>query len=122
METPEEYLSYYDQIVIEHSFVNKNPLIFEFYLNLRKNFLINYNQKNLMFFDKLKNLLDIDAQLQILLLLIRSTNQNLCKEFGMTEEEIICMISKDKTCFYRELTGLEMNHSIPWQLIYLSES
>lgn len=122
METPEEYLSRYDQSVIEHSFIIKNPEIFKFYLDLRTKFLKKYNQQNINFFDKLKNLLDIDAQLQILLSLIKSTRQDLCDEFGMTEAEIIDMISKDKKCFYRELTGLEMTHPVPWQMIYLSES
>ncbi|WP_347081789.1 DUF7006 family protein [Enterococcus mundtii] len=122
IETPEEYLAYYDQRVINHSFISKHPEMFEFYLDLRTKFLMTYQQKDATLFLKLAILLDIDAQLQILLELIKSTNKSLCEELGMTESEIISMIAKDKKCFYRELTGLDMNHSVPWQLIYLSES
>ncbi|MEC3941410.1 DUF7006 family protein [Enterococcus mundtii] len=102
--------------------ISKNPEIFEFYLHLRTKFLLTYHQTDAIFFLKLATLLDIDAQLQILLELIKSTNQSLGEELGMAESEIISMIAKDKKCFYRELTGLDMNHSVPWQLIYLSES
>lgn len=50
IETPEEYLGYYDQKVINHSFISKNPEIFEFYLHLRTKFLLTYHQTDAIFF------------------------------------------------------------------------
>lgn len=119
IQSAEEYLNFFDEEFIHSPCSYTHPKIFNFYLSLRQRFLAIYEQEEGTFFEKMSLLLDIDAQLQILkelyVLKISSLNE-------YTEEEIIQLTVKDKPCFYRELTGLQLNQKAPWSLIYLSEA
>lgn len=119
IKSAEEYLNFFDEEFIHSPCSYTHPKIFNFYLSFRQRFLAIYEQEEGTFFEKMSLLLDIDAQLQIqkelYVLKISSLNE-------YAEEEIIQLTVKDKTCFYRELTGLQLNQKAPWSLIYLSEA
>ncbi len=118
----EEYLSFYDKEFETCFKVKSYPKIYAFYQDLRKKFLSISQETENQFFYKLSYLLDIDAQLQLLLEIGQVTTTNICEKFGMDEEYIIEMISRDKKSYYRELTGLSAEQKAPWFLIYLSEA
>ncbi|WP_376713331.1 DUF7006 family protein [Enterococcus raffinosus] len=69
------------------------------------------------FFDKMAKLLDLDAQLHILIQLLDLDRY--CED--LSEEIIVSCAKKDRYVFYRELTGLSIKEQVPWSLIYLSE-
>lgn len=118
IQSAEEYLNFFDEEFVHSTCSDKNPKIFKFYLSLRQRFLSAYKSSDDSFFEKMSLLLDIDAQLQILKELY---NLKKCALNDYTQEEIIQLTIKDKTCFYRELTGIQLNQKAPWSLIYLSE-
>lgn len=119
IQSAEEYLNFFDEEFIHSSCSSEDPKIFNFYLSLRQRFLNIYNDSDNSFFKKMSLLLDIDAQLQILKELY-NLKKSALNEY--TQEEIIQLTVKDKTCFYRELTGIQLNQKAPWSLIYLSET
>lgn len=118
IQSAEEYLNFFDEEFVHSSCSDENPKIFNFYLSLRHRFLSAYKNSEDCFFKKMSLLLDIDAQLQILKELYSLKK---CALNDYTQEEIIELTIKDKTCFYRELTGIQLNQKAPWSLIYLSE-
>lgn len=118
---PEEYLVYSEQVLIAAGIPESCPKINAYYHELCAQFIAIFYTPSLSPFEQWGQLLAVDAQLQILLELTQATQVNLAKELGMSEEEIIHMIRRDKKSFYRELTGGNTKHPPRWGLIYLSE-
>lgn len=119
--SPHEYLAYSQQELSKQDALNRYPKLTKYYENLCTQFHQIYEDDYPNLFQKLGNLLSVDAQIQLLLDLILNATSDLCQEIGLTEEEIISMIQHDKNYFYRELTGISMDQEPRWSLIYLSE-
>lgn len=118
---PEEYLAYFRQVLEETGFLSDYPKINVYYKELCSNFEEIYHDDMQNPFLKWGMLLQIDAQLQILIELAEITNKDLVIDFGMMEEEIIEMTRHDKNYFYREITGGNIHQKPKWGLIYLGE-
>ena len=118
---PEDYLNYSHQILQKCGVLTNYPKIRTYYYELCNQFKRNFHDKDSELFLKWRNLLAIDAQIQILLELTEVTKLNWIKEFEMSEDKIIQMIKRDKDYFYRELTGGNTKQKPKWGLIYLSE-
>ncbi|MDT2521723.1 DUF7006 family protein [Enterococcus raffinosus] len=116
--TIEQYLCYFDQRikVKKESGELQYPLIDDFYTHLRFE-LVSTFETEMPFFDKMAKLLDLDAQLHILIQLLDLDRY--CED--LSEEIIVSCAKKDRYVFYRELTGLSIKEQVPWSLIYLSE-
>lgn len=121
IKSPEEFLSY-SKCVLQQSRVLENyPNINDYYNDLYEQFIYVFHDEEILPFEKWGMLLQIDAQIQMLLELIEFTKGDIPKTFGMSEEKIIRMIRHDKKSFYRELTGQNIAQNPRWGLIYLSE-
>lgn len=121
MNNPEDYLEYSEQLLIDIGIFKIYPKLSAFYYDLCKEFKLVYYKSDISTFGKWGCLLEIDAQVQILIDLAETLKANFKDEFGLAEEEIIKMIKSDKNSFYRELTGYKNKDNPPWSLIYLSE-
>lgn len=121
MNKPEDYLEHSEQLLIGIGIFKIYPKLSEFYYDLCKEFKRVYYKSDISTFGKWGWLLEIDAQVQILIELAETLKSNFEDEIGMTEEEIIKMIKSDKKSFYRELTGYTNKDNPTWSLIYLSE-
>lgn len=98
----EDYFSYFDSCFQ----FNKYPMIFNQYQNLKadfKNTIKNISSKNA--FLSLKNLLLLEAKLQILSSLIENNI------FDLSEAEIIELSEKDSKVFYQEIYRLDGSNS-----------
>ena len=71
------------------------------------------------FFERLKVLLSLDAQLQILLEYHKLSNANFHEISD--EEALIAQIKVDSASYYRELTGLKASSEIPFGIVYLGD-
>lgn len=118
---PEEYLAYSREILGKSGYLSDYPKISAYYEELCSQFEEIYNDRPLNPFLKWGKLLNIDAQIQMLIELAESTRNDLMIDFGMTEEEIIKMTYHDKNSFYREITGGNAHSKPKWGLIYLGE-
>ncbi|MGL9847811.1 hypothetical protein IGJ91_002981 [Enterococcus sp. DIV0765f] len=121
IKTPEDYLAYSEYALKEAGGLESYPSICEYYHDLRKQFIDVFHDEELLPFEKWGKLLQVDAQIQILLELLEFTKGDIIKELGMSEDQIIRMIRHDKKSFYRELTGENTAQDPRWGLIYLSE-
>ncbi|MDB1688298.1 DUF7006 family protein [Enterococcus casseliflavus] len=117
---PKDYLEYSRNTLKEAGIFSSYPEITAYYYELYSDFKDCYFKEE-NFFIKLKKLLSIDAQIQILTALTLNPTMNFLEDLGMDEKEIIGMIRKDKKFFYREITGESMWKKPKWGLIYLSE-
>lgn len=113
-ETPESYLLNFTELYQ----LNEFPLIQKTCLDLRENFRRISYAKYDNILQQIADLLDIDAQLQ---LFYEFRQNDLFKEFNITEEEVVKMIEQDKNVYYRQLAGIGTNQSAPIGIIYLSE-
>jgi hypothetical protein len=118
IETVEDYLVYYEKVIDWQKIKIEFPRTHALYENLCNHFRLEYEQASRNFFHSLRQLLAIDAQLQILVQLFKSEQE---WTFFIDDEEIVDMISRDKNSFYRETIGLKKNAWIPWGLMFLSE-
>lgn len=121
IKTPEDYLAYFEYALKKHGGLESYPSICEYYHDLRKQFIYVFHDEELSPFEKWGKLLQVDAQIQILLELIEFTKDDITTDLGMSEDQIIRMICHDKKSFYRELTGENTAQNPRWGLIYLSE-
>ncbi|MBO0461592.1 MULTISPECIES: DUF7006 family protein [Enterococcus] len=117
IQSSEEYLKHYREFT-EKSFSTDYPLLNSFYKELHTRFLTVASKKGSPIFDQLRELLVIDAQLQILYEMAEYIEM---LKFEMNEEKIIEMIKNDSQSYYRERVGLTKKDPIPRGLIYLSE-
>lgn len=116
--TMQDYFNFMEQ-TLGQSFAARYPLLNEYYHDL-KQACLKLNQcprKDL--FDSLKEILNLDAQLQILM----DYNQWIKTNFYeiSSEEDLIKQIKKDSHSFYRELAGLNISSKIPIGVIYLGD-
>jgi len=79
--------------------------------------VVQNSQQN--FFDILKALLSLDAQLQILLEYHKLTNANFHEISD--EEALIAQIKVDSASYYRELTGLKASSEITFGIMFLGD-
>ena len=114
---PQEYLSYYDKLLGINAEKIKFPLLSKFYLEIRNTFELTLRKEYSHLFDQMAEILDLDAQLQMLAHLIQDESSI----HHLSEAEVIDMIKKDKQYYYREVSGYRMNRPAPWGLMYLSE-
>jgi len=119
IDTPNEYLYYFDEIIKKSRCSSKYPKIYMFYQTLSAQFMTHYQQEELSLFEKMSKLLAIDAQLQIIVECLDQSKEDFIESFE--EEAFIEMVETDKKCYYRELSGYNMSTPPPWGLIYLSE-
>ncbi|WP_213355532.1 DUF7006 family protein [Enterococcus casseliflavus] len=121
IESSDEYLAYSKKILTESGVLKEFPKISDYYYDLCAKFKCTFNDMELTPLKKMRDLLDLDAQIQILLELTLVSSMNLVEDYEMSEEEIIQMILNDKKTYYRELTGGNTKQAPKWGLIYLSE-
>lgn len=117
---PDDYLNHSERMLVEAGMFEIYPKLGKYYYELCNQFKLKYYESNISVFNKLAGLLEVDAQIQILIEMIE-TLKTYYEEFELSEEEIIEMIQNDKKCFYRELTGNSNRDDPKWCLIYLSE-
>lgn len=116
--TMQEYFVCIDQ-KLGQSFAFHYPILHEYYVDL-KAACLKVNQTNGKdLFGSLKEVLSLDAQLQILLEYHKLTQSNF-REIS-SEEELIAQIKKDSHSFYRELVGLKTSSKIPIGIMYLGD-
>lgn len=116
--TMKEYLSFIEQ-KLGNDFVSFYPKLNAYYQELKAACLeIHQNNKDDLF-ESLKEVLFLDAQLQILLEYHKLSRSN----FGevSSEEELIEQIKRDSRSFYRELVGLKTSSEIPVGIMYLGD-
>lgn len=118
VQTAEEYLIYYEEAIEWDQVVKLFPKTYALYQTLGDQFRKEYRQASKQLFHSLRKLLEIDAQLQILVQLFQREQD---WSFMMADEELVEMIIRDKKSFYRENAGLRTNDQAPWGLMYLSE-
>lgn len=111
-----DYLSHFNQAFDKLNIHNYQE-INKYYQKLCHEFM-NIVYEEASFFDKLRQLLSIEAKVQILLLLME---YDVTSEMRIGEKDIIQMVEDDSQYFYRELTGLKRVSDISWSMIYLSE-
>lgn len=117
--TMQDYFANMDQ-KLGQSFSADYPILHEYYEQLKTAcFEVNQHPRNNLF-ESLKEVLSLDAQLQILLEYHKLTETNF-REIS-SEEEMIIQIKKDSRSFYRELVGLRTSSEIPFGLMYLGDS
>lgn len=121
VENPEEYLAYSHKRLEEQGIFKRYPKISNYYFDLCNEFRRVSDDQTKPIFTQFGQLLDIDAQLQILLELMEASNYRITEKLDMSEEAVIQMIWGDKKSYYRELTGQTILDHPKWGLIYLSE-
>lgn len=116
--TMQEYFSILDQ-TLGNRFAYRYPKLNAYYQELKAAcFEINQNHNHDLF-DSVKEVLFLDAQLQILLEYHKLTRSNFSEV--SSEEELIEQIKKDSRSFYRELVGLRTSSKIPIGIMYLGD-
>lgn len=121
IKSPEEYLSYFEGVLHQTGVFESCLKIKEYYFELHEQFITIYHDEEIFQFEKWGKLLEVDAQIQILLEFAIYAKKDLKEELGMSEEQFVQMIRRDKKTFYRELTGETARNKPRWGLIYLSE-
>lgn len=121
IKSPEEFLSYSKCVLQQSGILQICPKINDYYNDLCEQFIYVFHDGEILPFEKWGKLLQVDAQIQMLLELIEFTKEDIPKTLGMSEDQIIQMIRHDKKSFYRELTGENIAQNPRWGLIYLSE-
>ena len=117
VETPEDYLSYFFQKQEELDFAS-SPKLDRYFQQLCQSFLeIGMVEEPL--FLQIKQLLQIEAKLQILLFFMEYKKND---SLDLSETEIIQLINNDSHCFFREIVGQRKDSPISWSLINLGES
>lgn len=120
IDSPKQYLSYFDTMVYQANCQTVYPKIYSFYQDLCHQFEVLYMSNNEQLFYTFSQLLAIDAQLQILCEFLSFDEVDECID-NHGEEEIIQMIQMDKNSYYRELVGYKKKHQPPWGMMFLSE-
>ena len=116
--TMQEYFSAIDQ-KLDKVFACSYPKLNAYYQELKTACfeVVQNHQQN--FFDQLRALLSLDAQLQILLEYHKLSN---AKFHEISEEEaLIAQIKEDSTSYYRELIGLKASSEIPFGIMFLGD-
>ncbi|WP_347082672.1 DUF7006 family protein [Enterococcus mundtii] len=116
--TMQDYFTRMDK-KLGRSFASHYPVLHEYYEELKAAcFEINQHPRNNLF-DTLKEVLALDAQLQILLEYHKITVSHF-REIA-SEEKLVAQIKKDSHSFYRELVGLNTSSNIPIGIMYLGD-
>jgi len=117
--TMEEYFHRIDQ-KLEPSFDGRYPKLNDYYQELKEVFFEINETKNKNFFEKLKIVLSLDAQIQLLLEYQKLTESNYHEVSN--EEDLISQIKMDSSSYYREKSGLKTSSEIPIGIMYLGEN
>lgn len=113
-----QYFAYFDQSMQKKLISNDYSQLFIYYKGLKQSFIeISEGMDKVTTLKQFAELLDIDAQLQLLKL----WSDNL-EKFPYAQEEIIKIILNDKGVYYKELLGVSMDQDELNILIYLSDS
>lgn len=116
LQNPEEYLNYFNNLV-ENNFEEKYPNLTLYYKKLCEKFKQVIKDENRNFLLRMRELLLIDAKIQML-----NQLKNYNEESSLYEEvEIIEMVEDSQFSYYRELLGKHTNEKIPWMLICMSD-
>lgn len=116
VKTAADYLTYFNRKSDELQ-LSRYPKVIAYYQSLCQSFLdISASDKAL--FERLRELLLVEAKLQILLILMEEER---LYDAYLTEDEVIKMAEADSHCFYREMAGLKKNAPISWSMVYLGE-
>lgn len=121
LNTPEDYLAYSRNRLRETGLKEVYLKISTFYEALCDQFTATFYDPEQTPFVKWGNLLNIDAQIQILLEFAERAEKEYVESFGLSEDELIQIIQKDKSTFFWELTGGRINQAPKWGLIFLGE-
>jgi len=81
IDTPKEYLYYFDEIIKKSRCSSKYPKIYMFYQTLSAQFMTHYQQEELSLFEKMSKLLAIDAQLQIIVECLDQSKEDFIESF-----------------------------------------
>ncbi|MEG7767953.1 hypothetical protein U2086_07785 [Listeria monocytogenes] len=112
-----DYFSYFDKIFFSKK-LTKCSLIYAKYKTLKQEYnrlIKNVNSTN--FLTTLSFILDLDAQLQIMMELLASCNY-LCENTLMSEEEILMCSSSDYKFYYLEQFGYRLNDKKPHTILH----
>lgn len=116
LQKPEEYLKFYDNLVLIN-FEEEYPNLTLYYKKLREEFIRVIEEENRNFLVRMRDLLLIDAKIQMLNQL-KNYNEE-C--YSLAEVKIIEMVEDSQFSYYRELLGKHTNEKIPWMLICMSD-
>lgn len=116
--TMQEYFTCIEQ-KLGSAFAYRYAQLNEYYQELKTACLEISQDPRKNFFGSVKELLVLDAQLQLLLEYQKLTQSNF-HEIS-SEEEMIAQIKKDSRSFYRELVGLKTSSAIPIGIMYLGD-
>lgn len=116
--TMQEYFSTIDR-KFDKEFASRYPKLNEYYQELKTACFEVVQNPQQNFFDILKALLSLDAQLQILLEYHKLTNANFHEISD--EEALITQIKMDSVSYYRELTGLKASSEITFGIMFLGD-
>ncbi|MFJ3331721.1 DUF7006 family protein [Enterococcus sp. NPDC086594] len=118
IKTMQEYFTCIDK-KFGPTFADRYPQLNGYYQELKSACLKINQDPRKIFFDSVKELLILDAQLQLLLEYEKLTQSNFHEV--SSEEEMISQIRKDSHSFYRELVGLKTTSEIPIGIMYLGD-
>ncbi|MBW9325014.1 hypothetical protein FG877_15930 [Enterococcus casseliflavus] len=121
IESPEAYLEYFQKRLVVSGQLTSFPKLLAYYNDLAYQFTTIYENHSETVFSTWRQLLAINAKLQILLDLYQFDLLTLIHDCEMTEEDILKMIQTDYKSYYRELLGYGINEVPRWGLIFLSE-
>lgn len=121
IDSPDAYLAYFHEHLVASGQLTPFPKLLAYYHDLAAQFTTIYENHSEEFFSIWRQLLAIDAQLQILLELNQLNLLILMQDGEMTEDDILKMIQTDCKSYYRELLGYRINETPRWGLIFLSE-
>ncbi|EDN7802716.1 hypothetical protein V8429_002850 [Listeria monocytogenes] len=112
-----EYFSYFDKIFLSKK-LTECSLIYSKYKTLKQEYnqlIKDVNSAN--FLTTLSFILDLDAQLQIMMDLLASCNY-LGENTPMSEEEILMCLSSDYKFYYLEQFGYRLNDKKPHTILH----
>ncbi|HBG9314848.1 TPA: hypothetical protein KRT09_000890 [Listeria monocytogenes] len=112
-----EYFSYFDKIFLSKK-LTECSLIYSKYKTLKQEYnqlIKDVNSAN--FLTTLSFILDLDAQLQIMMDLLVSCNY-LGENTPMSEEEILMCLSSDYKFYYLEQFGYRLNDKKPHTILH----
>lgn len=118
IQTVNEYLEEIDE-KIRKDLEQRYPCLHAFYQELRAAFLASSGDSSGEWFHHLRQVLLLDAQLQILLEYLSWGSTDFYEIAN--EEALVKQIKTDSYYYYRERIGLNASSNIPLGIIYLSE-
>jgi len=114
-----DYLEHFKKSVT-NSFWKEYVKLAKYYQELCEEFLKIANDTEKHFISCMRNILLVDAKIQMLFQFIVYIENNPIG-FELSEDEIIEIIEISKSCYYRELLGGSLYNESPWMIICISD-